>query len=89
LIEVIEALLEFIHMSAMIYFRLGPPGVSQLVEVWVGEPELFKVEGFGPGGDTQVQTEGDRPVVRPCFWHYICFHGLVTFEEGFSHEKVI
>jgi hypothetical protein len=56
LLEVLEALLEFIHMSAMIYFHLGPLGVSQLVEVWVGEPELFKEEGFGSGGDTQVQT---------------------------------
>jgi len=63
LLEVLKVLLELIHMSAMIYFSLGPPCVSQLVEVWVGEPELFKVEGFGPGGDTQVETEGDRPVV--------------------------
>ena len=56
LLEVLEALLELIHMSAMINFSLDPACVSQLVEVWVSEPELFKVEGFGPGGDTWVQT---------------------------------
>ena len=89
LLEFFEALLEFVHVSTMFHFSLDPPGMYQLVEVWVREPELFKVEGFGPGGDTQVETEGNRPVVQHCFWHYICFHGLVTFEEGFSHEKVI
>ena len=65
LLEVFEVLLELVHVCAMIYFCLGPLGASQLVEVWVGEPELFKAEGFGSGGDTQVQTGGNRPVVRP------------------------